>query len=141
MSRFLDEALADLVRASREALELAGHQIIDPPVEYRLSATAAGNATPAIVGDIQSRDSTGRLNAFYTRTEHVDVLIPEWLSAIVRESHTSSAMPDVYVIVDRAVSQADVRNAETCGAGVLRVTASRQLTQIVAVGTPATEMT
>jgi hypothetical protein len=141
VSRFLDEALDDLVRASRQALELAGHQLVDPLVEYPLPPSPGGLARPAILGDIQSRDSEGKENAFYVRTQYVEALIPEWLSSMIRESHEIAGMPDVYVVAADAVSETEVHDAETCGAGVLRVHTNRRLTEIVAVGPPTDEMT
>ena len=115
MDEFEDPRLTELRPIILQALELAGHTIVQERQPVDLPTLSS-----ALVGHIQSRDSNNQLHSYFVRPASASPAIPEWISATVRASHALDEPVPVHVVVERAGADA-LSDAQACGAGLLLI--------------------
>jgi hypothetical protein len=136
MDEFEDPRVTELRPLLRQALEEAGHTVLDERTPVELPELV----DRAVVGNLQSTDSNGVRHAYYIRPARVTPAIPDWISTIVRAAHDVNPAVSVYVVVERRSKRA-VADAEACGAGLIVLRAGGRIERVRTFGPPTSAIT
>ena len=111
---FQEPAKTEMVSRCEAAIDLAGYELVDPPVRVPLPGTSELNGV--LKGDLQSLDSEGYRYCYYVRPNELGVL-PTWLANLAEVCHE---IPDtkLYIVVPESNPSCE-RSCRAAGAGLL----------------------
>jgi hypothetical protein len=108
------------------AIDAAGYELIDEPVPIAPPAGMGLNGN--IIGDVQSRDGSGRVAAYYLRPVG-DKPLPKWLVNFSRAAQELGSV-DVFAVVTETSAIIE-QTSRAGGAGLLRITEDNTFDLIV----------
>ena len=111
---FEEPAKTEMVSGCRIAIDLAGHDLVDPPAKIQLPETS--ELRGVLKGDLQSMDSEGVRYCYYVRPNEVSNL-PTWLANLAEVCHEILDTKFYVVVLD--TNPSFERSCKAAGAGLL----------------------